>query len=518
MPIDEDSFQTTTDSSSSFFSANSSFCDDNIGFLLKERFKNSKFLNICHINAQSIPAHYTDLIDTFSEPDVHALLVSESWLKPTLSSITYALPGFTLIRNDRTGKGGGGVAIYLRSFISYRVISSSPSDYHGTAEHLFIEANFKGIKMVIGVVYCPPLVDYFSDLDAALDLISCSYKYIIIMGDLNTNLMKDSLQTRKLKTILNSMNLFILPLQPTHHNIDTEDSWLDIVCTSSTDYVVEHDQLSAPAFSRHDLLLLCYKIKPLKLKPTIASVRNFSRIDITSLLRVAARIDWKPILETSIINNKISLFNAQILGLFNKHAPLRTLKLRRPPAPWITEDIRKAMAKRNRAFQVFKKERSVVNFQIFKRARNRCNQVVRAAKRRHIHKNVLNTSSANIWKFLNSLGFGKATATFNVKVPLDDLNIHFSSAKPLDTSIKMSTIQEINSMPLSTTNSFTFTPETDESIRKTIMSIRSNATGHDEHCSLVLISLRRYWSGSLHIFADANKQFVLGKISLAGVI
>ncbi|XP_052750401.1 uncharacterized protein LOC128200581 [Galleria mellonella] len=449
----------------------------------QNRLKDSKFFNVCHINCQSIPAHYTDLIDAFSEPNIHALLSSESWLKPALSSITYSIPGYVLIRNDRTSKSGGGVAIYLRSTLPYKVVLSSPSDYRSTAEFLFIEIDFKGTKVAIGVVYCPPSTDYFGDLDTAIDFINSSYNHIIIMGDFNTNLLKDTTSTRKLRSILDFADISILPLKPTHYNPDTDDSWLDIICTSLIDHVIEYDQFSAPAFSRHDLLLLSYKIKPikpLKPKPTIARVRNFNRIDVDLLCRDAALIDWKPLLDSCNIDDKIVLFNAQILSLFDKHAPIRTVKLRRPPAPWITDDVRKAMTKRDRAFKNYKKARSTITFQLFKRARNRCNQVVRAAKRRYIHKNVLNSSSANVWKFLNSLGFGKAPAIFNSNISPNNLNKYFSSIPPLDNAVKASTLQEIKSMPSFTTDSFTFSLVTDDDVRKAVLSIKSNATGYDD--------------------------------------
>lgn len=75
--------------------------------------------NILHINAQSIPAHFPDMLASFDNQNIHALLVSESWLKPCLPSVSYSLPGFNLIRNDRIGRVGGGVAIYLRTHIKY---------------------------------------------------------------------------------------------------------------------------------------------------------------------------------------------------------------------------------------------------------------------------------------------------------------------------------------------------------------------------------------------------------------
>lgn len=98
-----------------------------------------KNFNVVHINAQSIPAHYSDLLASFQTSNVHAILISESWLKPSLPSTTFPIPGFHLIRNDRIGKAGGGVAIYLRAHISFSIISKSsqppPAD---AAEHLLI--------------------------------------------------------------------------------------------------------------------------------------------------------------------------------------------------------------------------------------------------------------------------------------------------------------------------------------------------------------------------------------------
>lgn len=62
--------------------------------------------NGCHINA-STPSRYDDLTVTFSDSNVDAVLISETWLKPHLLSTSYTLPDFDLIRNDRLDRRGG---------------------------------------------------------------------------------------------------------------------------------------------------------------------------------------------------------------------------------------------------------------------------------------------------------------------------------------------------------------------------------------------------------------------------
>ncbi|RVE55107.1 hypothetical protein evm_000005 [Chilo suppressalis] len=70
-------------------------------------------------------SHFIDMLAYLNHKNLHAVLVSESWLKPSRPSSSYTLPGVHLIRNDRTGSRGGGIAIYLRTHIPFTIISSS---------------------------------------------------------------------------------------------------------------------------------------------------------------------------------------------------------------------------------------------------------------------------------------------------------------------------------------------------------------------------------------------------------
>ncbi|KAF9820505.1 hypothetical protein SFRURICE_009924 [Spodoptera frugiperda] len=88
------------------------------------------------------------------------------------------------------------------------------------------------------------------------------------MGDFNTNLLaSNSSRSRRLRCLIESASLHLLPLQPTHHNIVGEDSWLDLIITSKPNLVSSHGQHEAPGFSHHDLIFLSYVLKPPKVKP-----------------------------------------------------------------------------------------------------------------------------------------------------------------------------------------------------------------------------------------------------------
>lgn len=477
----DESFYSASDLSNSFHSFNDSTELSLVGSLLNCEFQKNPFhFNVCHINAQSITSHYTDFIDTFSSCELHAILISESWLKPVISSTSCPLPGFVLLRNDRTGKGGGGVAIYLRSDITYKLLSSSPSLYSGSMEHLIIEVSIRGASIVLGVIYCPPTINYFSSFENLLLDIGTECTHHIIMGDFNTDLLKVNSRSRLLRSAIDSADFSLTPLNATHRNTDCPDSWLDVMLTSRPDYILNSGQLLAPGFSRHDLIFLTYKIKTPKPEPEIVHLRSFARLDIDRLSQDALSADWAAVFDASSVDTKTSHFNSMLIKLFDAHAPVRAVKVKRPPAPWITRGVRLAMSRRDKAFRIFKRDRCDNNWLLFKAARNRCNQMVRAAKRRYIHDNVISSSLADTWKFLKSLGVGKTKPAVDCSIfSLDELNTHFSTSSTLNSLIKSNTLSLIASFPSPDIAPFTFTPVTDEEIRKIVMSIRSKAIGHD---------------------------------------
>lgn len=218
-------------------------------------------LNVVHINCQSISAHYMQMLSTFNSNAIDAILVSETFLKPTTNSDEFSLPGFALIRNDREDKGGGGVAIYLRKEISSKIVESSPSNYSMSAEHLFIEILYKGTKVLLGVYYSPSLrINYFAQLKNLLEKHRRKYEYFITMGDFNTDLIKNDRRSKKLLNIIDDYDLYVLPLRQTHFAPHKQASKLDLIIVSSICDVEKYGQL-AGCFSYHDILYLSYRLK-----------------------------------------------------------------------------------------------------------------------------------------------------------------------------------------------------------------------------------------------------------------
>ncbi|XP_045454749.1 uncharacterized protein LOC123664196 [Melitaea cinxia] len=202
--------------------------------------------------------------------------------------------------------------------------------------------------------------------------------------------------------------MHILPLNATHSSPNCSPTLLDLIFVSSPDHVEKHGQCTAVEFSYHDLIFFSYKVRPPKAKPRILLQRNFGGIDLDLLRKNAAEIDWSDVFIASGVDDKLHIFNSQLIQLFDKHAPIRPVRMKHLPAPWLTTEIRILQQLKNSARTRYKLDPSPSNREKYKKYRNRCNKACRDAQRRHIHKSVLEESDpAKVWRFLKSLGVGK---------------------------------------------------------------------------------------------------------------
>ena len=77
--------------------------------------------SLCHINIRSIPRNInamSDYIDCLNV-DFHVIGISETWLKEDNCGL-YDISGYHCKEKHRPSKGGGGVAIYVKDFMSFR--------------------------------------------------------------------------------------------------------------------------------------------------------------------------------------------------------------------------------------------------------------------------------------------------------------------------------------------------------------------------------------------------------------
>lgn len=435
-------------------------------------------LKIAHVNAQSIGAHIDEFRHIFDSKRCDVVLVSETWLKPFVASRGVDLFGYTLLRNDRLHKNGGGVAAYVRKELKPKIKFKSDTSRADKPEFMLVEVTTSGSRALLAVCYRPPHIGFMNEFEDALTQCMVGYSHIIVMGDFNTDLLGPIINNDRtqLTNIFRSCNLTVLPMEATHHTA-TSHTLLDLIAVSDPKLVKLHGQAPAPGLSGHDLIYCAYSIKPPKMKPKIIEYYDYKNIDLPALYRETTAMPWHGVYYTNNVNNMNHIILNNLRHLFNKYVPLKQRRVTRPPAPWITPDIKQLMKERDRLCVLARRTQDPLTFSEFKIIRNRCKQLIRNSKS-HYFKNILRAQKppASKWKTLKSLGAGKDKPKLHINHTSNELNVHFSNIPvSLEHAYRFAERLQINPRD----NEFYFAAVTQTEVVRAITDIKSNAVGAD---------------------------------------
>ncbi|PSN46941.1 hypothetical protein C0J52_21277 [Blattella germanica] len=209
---------------------------------------------------------------------------------------------------------------------------------------------------------------------------------------------------------------------------------------------------AAPGISHHDIIYVTYSLKCHRPTPKKITYRDLKRIDDTILIRDALDIPWGRIWTLHSVDEKVTKLNEYILTLYDKHAPLRTKKVKKRPSPWMSTLIRDMMVERDLAFKKYGCNKSDENFDHYKRLRNKTTQEIRIAKLRHYHGMMEpRTNPTLLWQDLRTIGLMKPrTQVENITFSLETLNDHFTSVRTstINETLKQQTTDELLNKPL----------------------------------------------------------------------
>ena len=243
----------------------------------------NKFLNVHHANVQSLMAHINELREIIQTLKSDIFAVSETWLNKSMATKNVKIDGYTFIRHDRDGrskKRGGGVGIYIRSNLKYKIIEKSVITDQQGVEFIWLEVESQSGKILVGTVYRPPNITYgqLGALEDSLHVHSSQYSHIICLGDFNVDWQNDNPGKVFLKNITDLFNLTQVVPETTHIT-ETSASLIDLAFLSQPEKLKNITQKSAPEISHHDILLLQYQTKKPKYAPKIIKTRQLKKLD-----------------------------------------------------------------------------------------------------------------------------------------------------------------------------------------------------------------------------------------------
>lgn len=435
-------------------------------------------LNIVHFNARSLKKDKLDYARfIFENSKVDVIAVTETWFEHGCEDKNLEIKGYTIFRNDRLNRVGGGVAIYVKTNLTAKVISVSVDSL---VEFISIEITDGTTKVLVSCVYNPSRHFSVDSFFNSLSGILIDYNFYIICGDLNINLLVDDHKTYSLKNSFTSVGLALVnSFCPTRFGNNVTPSLLDVLLVSELNAVLLYDQLSF--VSDHDLIFCTLNICLNKNKSTDSntfSFRDFKNIDYRLLFSDAMCLDWSDCCYVSNVDDKLGKLVNKVCCLYDVHVPVRTVLQRSKSCPWYSSLIIKLKNKRNNMYKKWKRDPTDLRWNLYRTARNNVVVTVRNEKTKYFNK-LLNPSLSTkvLWNNLKTLHVcPKTNVTCNIDP--DELNNYFLSSCETSSSTEINVDAPHN--PLRNLCEFSFKSVSLLEVEKSIYKIKSNAIGDDK--------------------------------------
>ena len=233
------------------------------------------------------------------------------------------------------------------------------------------------------------------------------------MGDFNTEENDENISNFR-----ESYNLKNIVKTPTCFKSDRPRS-IDLILTNRISNFQNTVWIETGLSDFHCMIATVVKGSFIKRGPKIINYRDYRKFDIDSF-----RKDLKDRLIRQSQQALISydIFDAIVLSVLNKHAPVKQKSVRANEGPFMTKALRKAIMNRTHLRNRYNKNRTDKNKTAFKKQRNLCVKLLREAKREY-YKNIdLKSLNDNrkFWKTVKPLFSCKVKTTSSVTLLEND--------------------------------------------------------------------------------------------------
>lgn len=471
----------------------------------------TSYFKFIHLNIRSLrnSAHLIQLKKLAYETKIEVITVSETWLNTTVTNLEVNIEGYKLYRQDRLHKRGGGVCAYIRNDIKVCVLKDISSV---TADHFhqfWLKLQCKKLRsVVICVSYRPPECPtscFETTLMPSYTQALMLNKPILILGDLNCNILKVCPEGTTLENFMLEMNLKQLITTPTRIT-DISESLLDVIMISSPDLVHESGVMNLP-ISDHLPVYTVLKLKLPKPPPQLVLTRSYKNYDAGRFsAQLASRShELVPIFFDSSVSSKLAKFDDVLHSTLEAHAPVKLIKIRHRPSPFVTTDIKNQMTLRDQLHRHYKQTRDAKDWRNFKDAQKSLRHTLKTAEKEHVRTevNLHKNNPGSLWKVINNRIPSKDKGTLmyskNPVVIANEFNQFFHSigkttaraatqlAIENDFNIPTCTDYPTRTAQHSFDEMFNFTPVTCSEVQHLITSMPSNKCPGPDKISMRII-------------------------------
>lgn len=481
------------------------FVEDQFNHKIAKSHNKDNF-SLFHINIRSLNRNFEDLQNYLGLLNINftTIALTETWLKDSQDSSYFAISGYNFEHKNRTNKLGGGVGLFIKSGVSYRIREDLPSMIN--AESLFIEISTRyGKNIVIGVIYRPPdsNIDHFlTELDSTLSIINKEGKKIWLTGDFNLNLINynQHSSTNDFISLLFSYSHYPLISKPTRIT-NHSATLIDNIFTNELETNVKSGILITDISDHFGIFSISNSHSESLSKPSVKLKRKFSEHNISNFSKSLSECNWDSLQQSSSPEESYNSFISTFSLHFNNHFPLKQVKSSpsQPRKAWMSSGLAISCKTKSALYYKYKKSPSDHRFEKYKTYRNKLNVLLRKAKKEYfaaqlklaknnlkqtwdVIKQALNKPSHKVSKYPSE--FKSDDTTFNnpIKIVNKFNEFYINIGSSLDQQIPTNHPNFKSYLTKCYNSTFTFKPTNEKEIKEIILSLKSKSmsAGHDE--------------------------------------
>ena len=338
---------------------------------IKNVFSTSSNANDCafpifHLNIRSLRKNIEDFKILVSEmqSSIKLFCLTETWLKDNevIENSNYRIEGYNAVHLERKNKLGGGVLIYIKDDINYK-IRSDLTKTDKEVEFLTIEIiNDSSKNFLVTCCYRPP-EGKISNLVNQVEKVhkAANSKPIIIAGDYNLNCLDYDSKTNIKEFYDQIMEFRMIPIinKPTRVT-DTSFTLIDNFLTTVFFNTSLKKGIVKLSLSDHFPIVMSFDIPKSKERNRKVEVelRDINDVNKQNFFNDLMKTNWIDLVKELDPDKKYEFFIKTYSNLFDIHFPLKTVKIKKKNLmnPWMSKGMKKSSKMKQKLYIKYLKD------------------------------------------------------------------------------------------------------------------------------------------------------------------
>ena len=308
---------------------------------------------VLHFNIRGLASHFDEFKLMIEDCRTRGIifdfiLLCETFLNEH-NECNYKLPGYAIEPVSRKKMQRGGVCVYIKSNIEYRVRDDLSYFNEGVYESILLELIKDNI--VVGEIYRIPDTNpniFIDNFNKVIDTVNVENKRLIIGTDQNIDLLKYDI-FNPCKELLNSVfEKGVIPLHTLPTRVtNTSATLIDLIYTNCKSPYIESGILDTVCISDHYPIYSFIGQKINNVKYEFITKSSFVKRDLYPIVRnELSNVDWSCLNDMSC-NEANDYFNSTLQQVISHYSTKECrIKIDRSfQEPWVTESIIKSSHK-----------------------------------------------------------------------------------------------------------------------------------------------------------------------------